>query len=665
MVKKHGKKKAKKTKRGPARYYLPRTRVLKHLQVSLKQFRRLAIMNGIFPRIPVKSVKDQSRIYYHIKDVKFLQNCPMMEVLRQRNAMRKKFHRALIKQDKLHIRSIKRLMPQIPIAQIVKDRYPSFEDALKDLSDALNTIYLFSEMTPKASFKGVDIILARRLRREWNSYVATTHTLRRAFISIKGTYFQAEVYGTTIIWMEPHHLQIQDDPRADLFVMHSFFELHSGVLKFVLFKLYQLLGLKYPPPDYLFKPSKANININTSSSSSSFTENENDIDAIGASTTVILPVEKEGIMKKDVIKEEEESIEKDKEKENNEQIKESSDTQEQKSIVAPPSKLPLNELFKGCVFYMSREIPIHTMSFVVLACGGRAIWEGKELNSSSSQSSSNSSPLEQMPYITHQVTDRPVASGAQRVVGRKYIQPQYIVDCLNSTVLLPVGKYVPGAKLPPHVSPFVDINRAAYVPEMAKWLRDQQRIAKGEIVDEEIKKIDDNEEEQEEQEQEQEQGGEDQNEDDEDDDEDDEESISELSDDNNEGSDIIDDDEDIDELEDGKMNKDKQKQESEEEEEEEEEDGDDDGVSKARYNLNKEQEQRWQQKLLVKGKQKFFFNKAMKKQKKELKETENLRQKAEALKGDGKKNVVGFQKNHQKKQNPQKKKPKQKQMNKD
>jgi pescadillo protein len=64
--------------------------------------------------------------------------------------------------------------------------------------------------------------------------------------------------------------------------------------------------------------------------------------------------------------------------------------------------------------------------------------------------------------ITHQIIDRPLAG--KSYINRVYVQPQWIFDCVNEGILLPVKDYLPGAVLPPHLSPFVDINTGDYVP---------------------------------------------------------------------------------------------------------------------------------------------------------------------------------------------------------
>lgn len=64
--------------------------------------------------------------------------------------------------------------------------------------------------------------------------------------------------------------------------------------------------------------------------------------------------------------------------------------------------------------------------------------------------------------ITHHIIDRPLVGKTH--INRVYVQPQWIFDCINENMLLPVDEYLPGAVLPPHLSPFVETSDSGYLP---------------------------------------------------------------------------------------------------------------------------------------------------------------------------------------------------------
>jgi len=63
--------------------------------------------------------------------------------------------------------------------------------------------------------------------------------------------------------------------------------------------------------------------------------------------------------------------------------------------------------------------------------------------------------------ITHYITDRN-ADMVTMKENKEYVQPQWIFDCLNARRLLPVSEYLPGKKLPAHLSPFFEYQEGEY-----------------------------------------------------------------------------------------------------------------------------------------------------------------------------------------------------------
>jgi len=107
-------------------------------------------------------------------------------------------------------------------------------------------------------------------------------------------------------------------------------------------------------------------------------------------------------------------------------------------------------LFKNCVFFIGRENPTELLSLIILSGGG--IY---------GDDSDNSSFHENDERITHYIVDRPAEIITMKD-NREYVQPQWVFDCLNARRILPVSEYLPGKKLPPHLSPFFEYQEGEY-----------------------------------------------------------------------------------------------------------------------------------------------------------------------------------------------------------
>jgi pescadillo protein len=113
-------------------------------------------------------------------------------------------------------------------------------------------------------------------------------------------------------------------------------------------------------------------------------------------------------------------------------------------------------LFLGLHVYLSRETPVDALTFLLHAFS---------VSSLSTDPTTGPCPYpDSDARITHQICDRGTLPDTI-IPGRKYVQPQWIVDSINRGVLCDEGVYVPGAELPAHLSPFVDKAEGRYNPE--------------------------------------------------------------------------------------------------------------------------------------------------------------------------------------------------------
>ncbi|KAJ4432693.1 hypothetical protein ANN_21316 [Periplaneta americana] len=247
-------KRKKKYESGEGNRFMSRRAALKMLQLSLKDFRKLCILKGIYPREPRNRKRAQQgasgiKTLYHTKDIQFLMHEPIIWKLRDYKIFARKMGKARAVRD---FEAMKRYLdnhPHITLDNIVKERYPSFIDAIRDLDDCLTLLFLFSTFPSLRHVPRDQSALCRRLTVEFLHAIIASRALRKVFVSIKGYYFQAEIKGQTVTWIVPHHFSFvpQSTQEVDFRIMSTFVEFYAIMLGFVNFRLYHSLNLHYPP----------------------------------------------------------------------------------------------------------------------------------------------------------------------------------------------------------------------------------------------------------------------------------------------------------------------------------------------------------------------------------------------------------------------------------
>jgi len=212
----------KKGSSGSAVLFCTRNQALARLQLRLPEFRRLCVLKGVHPREPRRKLAGQNKTYYHVKDIAFLSHEPLLAAFRAQRAHARKVRRAQAKAHAAGAARLEAAAPRYTLDALVRERYPTFADALRDLNDPLTLLSLFAVLPAErahripadrvhAARRRVTRVPQRRTSRaltcsaaaphcapshrslcaEFQAYVSLTGALRKAFVSVKGIYFQA------------------------------------------------------------------------------------------------------------------------------------------------------------------------------------------------------------------------------------------------------------------------------------------------------------------------------------------------------------------------------------------------------------------------------------------------------------------------------------------
>ena len=233
--------------------FVGRSAALRRLQISIKDFRRLCILKGVYPRDPKRAPRNKkTQVFYHIADIKALSHEPLLMKFREFKTFMKRVRRASGKNCKEEAqRQMRDLKPEYTLHHLVRERYPRFRDALADLDDALTLTYLFAALPSDGKIKTKVTNKAKQLASSWGAYCAITSSISKSFISVKGVYMEAILPGGSsdippVRWVIPHSFTQNCPKDVDYRVMVTFFEFYETLLDFVLFKLYSDIGIRHP-----------------------------------------------------------------------------------------------------------------------------------------------------------------------------------------------------------------------------------------------------------------------------------------------------------------------------------------------------------------------------------------------------------------------------------
>lgn len=404
---------------------------------------------------------------------------------------------------------------------VIRERYPTFIDALRDLDDCLSMLFLFANLPSTSTVPAKMIARCERLCLEFEHYLIVSHNLRKSFLSIKGIYYQATIQGQDILWLVPYRFNQRVTGDVDFRIMGTFVEFYQTLLGFVNFRLYTSAGLVYPPKFNMASDDQgAELGAFTLEGNYSGFLKQTRLQISNSSPTDAPPpdpklqaeIDRLMLELNDSEKIVEQYIEVEttgsQEETEGDNATDAVDKFEPSApggdILPQPaySTTDPSTLFSNLTFFLSRETPRQPLEFILRAFGCKRIgWDAVLGDGAFTHNELDRS-------ITHQVVDRPpievpqlrdnnnIAEDNQtaqnfqpssRVPGRTYVQPQWIWDSINDEELKRADLYAPGAQLPPHLSPFVRNIPGQYDPSEPpadQELEDDELEADSDFMDE-------------------------------------------------------------------------------------------------------------------------------------------------------------------------------------
>lgn len=499
----------KKGQSGQAKNYITRTQAVRKLQISLPDFRRLCIFKGIYPREP-RNIKKANRsashstTFYYTKDIQYLLHEPLLAKFREQKALSKKIARSLGRNEVHDAVRLEKNGPKIKLDHIVRERYPTFIDALRDLDDALSLLSLFANLPSTPTVPPKVVARCQRLCQEFEHFLITTNSLRKSFLSIKGIYYQATIQGQDIMWLVPYKFVQRITQEVDYRIMGTFVEFYCTLLGFVNYRLYNSIGLVYPPKFNAISDERGaelaafTLESRTVTGESESMEPENLLtNGHENGNTAAVQAQIDQIAAEQGNEAEDRDVE---------EVEEGLEVQEIDTFeVAAPEgdELPRPDtsgnkaasLFSEITVFISREAPRHPIEFLLRAFGCKRIGWDVILGDGAFTQDEND------PRITHQVVDKSLPANTvldsndqsiqstklgHIVPGRVYVQPQWIWDCVNEGKLLRTDLYARGATLPPHLSPWMKPTAGQYDPRASLEDQELDGEADEDITDEDV-----------------------------------------------------------------------------------------------------------------------------------------------------------------------------------